>query len=101
MSRRRSLGVLIDTGLVIYVQTRKHTAGSPADTIVEILSPYQLLKDFTRTHNATKADQITCDRTFWKGGCVTDRAAKKRGVRAKASPANQQSISLQRSVDFN
>ncbi|KAM3181904.1 hypothetical protein ACTXT7_013442 [Hymenolepis weldensis] len=33
MSRCRSLGVMTDTHLGIYVQTRKHTEGLPADTI--------------------------------------------------------------------
>ncbi|VUZ41174.1 unnamed protein product [Hymenolepis diminuta] len=39
MSRCRSLGVMIDTRLGIYVQTHKHTAGPPLDTVVKILSP--------------------------------------------------------------
>ncbi|KAM3181021.1 hypothetical protein ACTXT7_015163 [Hymenolepis weldensis] len=39
ISRRRSLGVLIDTRLGIYVQIDKHTAGPPVNTVVEILSP--------------------------------------------------------------
>ncbi|KAM3174549.1 hypothetical protein ACTXT7_010315 [Hymenolepis weldensis] len=39
MSRRRCLGMMIDTCLDVYVQTRKDRAGSPVDTIVEILSP--------------------------------------------------------------
>ncbi|KAM3185796.1 hypothetical protein ACTXT7_005656 [Hymenolepis weldensis] len=38
LSHRRSLGKMIDTRLDIYVQTRKHTAGPPVDTVVEILS---------------------------------------------------------------
>ncbi|KAM3187534.1 hypothetical protein ACTXT7_002108 [Hymenolepis weldensis] len=33
MSRCRSLGVMIDTRLGIYVQARKHTAGPPVDTM--------------------------------------------------------------------
>ncbi|KAM3183605.1 hypothetical protein ACTXT7_010018 [Hymenolepis weldensis] len=33
MPRRRSLGVKIDTRHGIYVQTRKHTVGSPVDTV--------------------------------------------------------------------
>ncbi|KAM3185982.1 hypothetical protein ACTXT7_005282 [Hymenolepis weldensis] len=39
MSRCRSLGVMIDTRLGIYVQTHRHTAGPPVDTLMEILSP--------------------------------------------------------------
>ncbi|KAM3175832.1 hypothetical protein ACTXT7_007735 [Hymenolepis weldensis] len=39
MCRRRSLGVMINTWLGIYVQIRKHTAGPPVDIEVEILSP--------------------------------------------------------------
>ncbi|KAM3183011.1 hypothetical protein ACTXT7_011200 [Hymenolepis weldensis] len=39
MSRRWCLGVMIDIRLLIYVQTRKHTAGLPVDTALEILSP--------------------------------------------------------------
>ncbi|KAM3185205.1 hypothetical protein ACTXT7_006831 [Hymenolepis weldensis] len=39
MSRCRSLGVMINTCLGIYVPIRKHTAGPPVDTVVEILSP--------------------------------------------------------------
>ncbi|KAM3186630.1 hypothetical protein ACTXT7_003931 [Hymenolepis weldensis] len=39
MSRRRSLGVIIDTRLGIYMQIDKHTADPPVDTEVEILSP--------------------------------------------------------------
>ncbi|KAM3180630.1 hypothetical protein ACTXT7_015911 [Hymenolepis weldensis] len=39
MSRRRSLGVMKITCLGIYVQTRKHTTGLPADTVVETSSP--------------------------------------------------------------
>ncbi|KAM3177096.1 hypothetical protein ACTXT7_005198 [Hymenolepis weldensis] len=37
MSRCRSLGVMIDTRLGIYVQIDKHTEGPPVDTVVEIL----------------------------------------------------------------
>ncbi|KAM3178216.1 hypothetical protein ACTXT7_003022 [Hymenolepis weldensis] len=40
MSRCRILGVMVDIRLGIYVQTRKHTAGPPVDTIAEILSYY-------------------------------------------------------------
>ncbi|VUZ49219.1 unnamed protein product [Hymenolepis diminuta] len=39
MSRRRCLGMMIDICLDIYVQTHKHTAGPPVDTVSEILSP--------------------------------------------------------------
>ncbi|KAM3178215.1 hypothetical protein ACTXT7_003021 [Hymenolepis weldensis] len=34
MCRRRNLGVLTDICLGIYVQTRKHTARPPVDTVV-------------------------------------------------------------------
>ncbi|KAM3176180.1 hypothetical protein ACTXT7_007015 [Hymenolepis weldensis] len=36
--RQSYLGVMVDICLGIYVQTRKHTAGPPVDTIVEILA---------------------------------------------------------------
>ncbi|KAM3171632.1 hypothetical protein ACTXT7_016234 [Hymenolepis weldensis] len=39
MSRCPSLAVMKDTRLGIFVQAHKHTAGPPADTVVEILSP--------------------------------------------------------------
>ncbi|KAM3181400.1 hypothetical protein ACTXT7_014449, partial [Hymenolepis weldensis] len=38
MPRCRSLGVMIDTCLGIYVKTRKNTTRPPVDTIVEMLS---------------------------------------------------------------
>ncbi|KAM3179184.1 hypothetical protein ACTXT7_001038, partial [Hymenolepis weldensis] len=53
MSRRRSLGVMIDTCLGIYVQAHKHTAGPPMDTAVEILSPVftdDIMFDETAAH---------------------------------------------------
>ncbi|KAM3182848.1 hypothetical protein ACTXT7_011514 [Hymenolepis weldensis] len=36
MFRRQFLGMMIDICLGIHVQTRKHTAGPPVDTVVEI-----------------------------------------------------------------
>ncbi|KAM3171171.1 hypothetical protein ACTXT7_017157 [Hymenolepis weldensis] len=39
MSRGRCLGVMMHTCLVIHRQIRKHTAASPVDAEVEILSP--------------------------------------------------------------
>ncbi|KAM3180348.1 hypothetical protein ACTXT7_016458 [Hymenolepis weldensis] len=64
MSRRWCLGVIINTCLGIYVQTRKHTAGSPAETIVEILSPVKKYSSRKWRLRRTDSVHIGCNYAY-------------------------------------
>ncbi|KAM3185791.1 hypothetical protein ACTXT7_005651 [Hymenolepis weldensis] len=90
MSRRRSLGVMIDTCLGICVQTCKHTAGPSVDTIVEILAPSSSDKSFTlldkRTFDIDRAINPKSDK-FEKKCCEPGHLFRKK---AHSNPDHMQ-----------
>ncbi|KAM3176237.1 hypothetical protein ACTXT7_006935 [Hymenolepis weldensis] len=89
MSHLRCLGVMINICLGIYVQTRKHTAGPPVDTIILSISEIKNV-EFTKL---TRLIEPRALEQTGKCGYVTGRIENKRGVRTETSSANQRSRS--------
>ncbi|KAM3186124.1 hypothetical protein ACTXT7_004956 [Hymenolepis weldensis] len=58
MCRRLSLGVMMDTRLDIYVQTRKHTEGPPIST--EVATPISRKTNYVDMQNVSVISRHRC-----------------------------------------